>query len=437
MKNLKSQFIGCALITMFTALTTGCTKPPDFKADPNNAYVTGVPNPPPTGGGQALINSITPSAALPSTVVVIAGNNFNTAISGNTVTVNGVPATIYGVSSTYVVFTVPANATTGKVVLTSGANVVTSISDFIVKSGTVSSFANLGANNMQHIAFDADGNLYGDNLNKILKISAGGVVSTYPVGAPAGTFGSIWGIAISRDREIFVPDRLKHSIIKVAADGLITALAGNGVEEYLNAQGSFARFVTPTGIALDAGGNLYVNDTYRVRRISSTAVVTTLAGGTTDGIADGIGSAARFGSLEGIAIDASGNIYVSDTKYLRIRKITPEGEVTTFAGSGTAGFADGPAATAQFTHPTSLAFDLAGNLFIADSNPLLPFYTIRMVNKLGVVSTLLKGTSNSGVINGPIATASVNQPEGMAFDPAGNLYISNTGANVISKVTFQ
>ncbi|MBC7398792.1 MAG: hypothetical protein H7289_02515, partial [Mucilaginibacter sp.] len=114
----------------------------------------------------------------------------------------------------------------------------------------------------------------------------------------------------------------------------------------------------------------------------------------------------------------------------------PDGVVTTYAGNGTAGLADGPGTTAQFSHPTLLAFDLAGNLFVADSNPLLPVYEIRMVNRLGSVSTFLKGTSNSGVINGPASTASVNLADGMTFDPAGNMYIVNTGANIISKVTF-
>jgi hypothetical protein len=436
MKSLRSQFKKCGISALLACLIVGCTKPPSFKADPNNAYVTGVPNPP-TTAAQTIINSVTPSAAVPNTVVVIAGNNFNTAVSGNTVTVNGVPATVNSVSSTYVVFTVPANATTGKIVLVSGPSTVTSTSDFIVKSGIVSTFFDLGANNMQHIAFDVDGNLYGDNLTKIFKISNAGTIATYPAAPPTGAFGNIWGIVVNRDHEVFVPDRIKHSVIKVGADGLIGFLAGDGLEQYLNGQGTFARFVTPTGIALDASGNLFVNDTYRVRKISSTGVVTTLAGSADDGTADGIGTAARFGSLEGIAVDVTGNIYVSDTKYLKIRKITPDGVVTTFAGSGTAGFADGPGTTAQFSHPTSLVFDLAGNLFVADSNPLLPMYTVRMINKLGVVTTFLKGTSNSGVANGPTTTASVNLPEGMAFDPAGNLYISNIGAHVISKVTIQ
>lgn len=233
-----------------------------------------------------------------------------------------------------------------------------------------------------------------------------------------------------------MPDRIKHTIIKISEDGKVTTLAGDGTEGLTNGQGTFARFALPTGIAIDASGNLFVDDTHRVRKISSTGLVTTLAGSAVDGNADGIGPAASFGSLEGITTDAAGNIYVSDTKYFNIRRITPDGVVTTYAGNGTAGLADGPGTTAQFSHPTLLAFDLAGNLFVADSNPLLPVYEIRMVNRLGSVSTFLKGTSNSGVINGPASTASVNLADGMTFDPAGNMYIVNTGANIISKVTF-
>lgn len=437
MKNFKSQFIGLIFIGLSVWLITGCTKAPNFKADPNNPYVTGVPNPP-TAAGQAIINSVTPSAALPNTVVVIAGNYFNTAVSGNTVTVNGIPAIVNEVSATRIVFTVPLTATTGKIVLTSGPNTVTHTSDFVVKSGTVSTFLNLGANNVQHLVFDRAGNLYGDNLTSILKISPGGTISTYPAGGANGTFGSIWGIAINNNtNELFVPDRLKHTIIKIDEGGKITTMAGNGVEEYLNGQAGLAHFVAPTCITMDPKGNLYVTDAHRVRKINSSGVVTTLAGNATDGTADGIGSAASFGTLEGITADADGNVYVSDTKYLKIRKITPEGVVTTFAGSGTAGFGDGTGAVAQFSHPASLAFDAAGNLFVADSNPQLPVYAIRMVNKLGAVTTFLKGTANSGVINGPTSTASVNLAEGITFDPAGNMYIANTGANIISKVTFQ
>lgn len=432
MKNFKSQLI----TLIFIWLIVGCTKQPDFKADPNNPYITGVPNPP-TAAGQVIINSVTPAAALPNTVVVIAGNNFNTAISGNTVTVNGITAIVNEVSATHIVFTVPLNATTGKIVLTSGPNTVTYTSDFVVKNGTVSTFLNLGANNVQHLVFDATGNLYGDNVTSILKILPGGAVSTYPAGVPNGTLGSIWGIAINKNtNELFVPDRAKHIIIKIDEAGKVTTLAGNGVEEYLDGQAGFAHFIAPTDITMDLKGNLYVTDSHRVRKINSSGVVTTLAGSTKDGSTDGIGAAASFGSLEGITTDAQGNVYVSDTKFLKIRRITPDGVVTTFDGSGAAGFADGPGATAQFSHPASLAFDAAGNLFVADSNPLLPVYAIRMVNKLGVVTTFLKGTSNSGVINGPASTASVNLANGMTFDPAGNMYIANTGANVISKVTF-
>ncbi|MGF7079161.1 IPT/TIG domain-containing protein [Mucilaginibacter sp. UYCu711] len=436
MKNLKSQFIAIIFVAVSAWLVVGCTKQPNFKADPNNPYITGVPNPP-TAAGQAIINSVAPSSALPNTVVVIGGNNFNTAVSGNSVTVNGIPATVNEVSSTRIVFTVPLNATTGKIVLISGPNTVTYTSDFVVKSGTVSTFLNLGANNVQHLVFDPAGNLYGDNLTSILKISSGGAISTYPIGVPTGTFGSIWGIAINKNTdELFLPDRVKHTIIKIDGDGKVTTMAGNGIEEYLNGQGSFAHFIAPTGITMDPNGNLYVTDSHRVRKINSSGVVTTLAGSATDGTADGIGAAASFGSLEGITTDAQGNVYVSDTKYLKIRRITPDGVVTTFAGSGTAGFADGPGATAQFSHPASLAFDAAGNLFVADSNPLLPFYAIRMINKLGAVTTFLKGTSNSGVINGPTSTASVSLADGITFDPAGNMYIANTAANIISKVTF-
>jgi sugar lactone lactonase YvrE len=436
MKNSKSLKITTAVLAMAVVmiLVAGCTKPPGFKADPTNPYAN--PNDPNVGVAAPVLTSFSPSGGITNTVIRIVGYNFALGLSNNKLTINGVSATINSVTSIEILATVPASATTGKLELTSGSKVITSTTNFAVLGGTVSTFADVGAAHLEHISFDASGNLYGEDNKTIYKILATGEVTTYA--GLNNEFSALWGSVVDPVfGDVYVADRGNFTVKRVSAAKVFSFMAGNGQEGIVDGQGITARFVAPTGMAIDKKGNLYVNDTHRVRKISTEGLVTTIAGGATDGNVDGIGAAAQFGSLEGIAVDADGNVYVSDLKNLNIRKITPGGVVSTLAGSGAAGFTDGAGAVAQFTKPRGLAVDPAGNVLVTDENPALPLYEIRVINKLGVVTTLLKGTSLTGVINGPTSTASVNGADGMTFDPSGNLYISNTGAHVISKVTFK
>ncbi|MDB5002633.1 MAG: hypothetical protein JWQ34_858 [Mucilaginibacter sp.] len=450
--NLRWRKIAITLsVIVLSVVINGCKK--DYTKELHNAYVDGIPNPPPTVA-IPVMNSIQPSSALPNSVISIIGYNFDPLFSNNTITINGVPATINSINTlvvngvsaitgnsipiTEILVTVPANATTGPIVLKSGATVLTSTTNLTVTSGTVSTFKDLGTTTLRHIIIDASGNIFGDDGAKsIYKIAVGGTVSLVAGGANSNAFKSIWGTVGDQLGNLYVPDRGGHNIVRVTPEGIVSSFAGNGTDAIADGGGNAARFSSPTGIAIDQSNNLYVNDTHRVRKISNAGLVTTIAGSATDGSVDGTGATAQFGTLEGIAVDANNNIYVSDTKYKKIRKITPDGVVTTLAGSGTQGFANGPGAAAQFNNPHGLAVDAAGNVFVSDENYLLPMFSIRMINRLGVVTTLLTGTSNTGVINGPLATASTNFPDGMTIDVLGNLYIANTGANTISKVTIK
>jgi sugar lactone lactonase YvrE len=450
--NLSWQKMAIILSVMvLSVVINGCKK--DYTKDLHNAYVDGIPNPPPTVA-IPVMNTIQPSGALPNSVISILGYNFDPLFSNNTITINGIPATINSISPLLlngapvvtvnsiqikeILVTVPANATTGPIILKSGATVLTSTTNLTVTSGTVTTFKDLGTITLRHIIIDASGNIFGDDGAKsIYKIAVGGTVSLVAGGANSSTFKSIWGIVIDALGNLYVPDRGNYNIFRITPEGIVSSLAGNGTEGIMDGAGNAARLSVPTGIAIDQSNNLYVTDMHRVRKISNVGLVTTIAGSATDGSIDGTGATAQFGTLEGIAVDADKNVYVSDTKYKKIRKITPDGVVTTLAGSGTQGFADGPGTAAQFNNPHGLAVDAAGNVFVSDENYLLPMYSIRMVNRLGVVTTLLSGTSNTGVINGPLATASTNFPDGMTIDVLGNLYIANTGANTISKVTIK
>ena len=298
------------------------------------------------------------------------------------------------------------------------------------------------------IAVDASGNLYvTDTFNhRIRKISPAGEVTTFAgstTGFADGTgiaarFSYPAGIAIDALGNLYVTDYGSNIIRKITPEGVVTTLAGNGLEQwgYADGTGSAAQFKQPYGIAVDASGNLYVadEDNNCIRKITPLGVVTTFAGSTTGGYANGTGSAARFNQPYGIAIDKSGNLYVSDTYNSCIRKVTSTGVVTTFAGSTTGGYADGKGSKARFNLPYGITIDTSGNLYVADySND-----NIRKITPAGEVTTLAGGTDpNEGYADGKGSKARFNMPNGIAIDASGNLYVADTGNNCIRKIVFK
>lgn len=198
--------------------------------------------------------------------------------------------------------------------------------------------------------------------------------------------------------------------------------------------GLAARFNNPQGITHDASGNLYVVDTgnQKIRKITPAGIVTTLAGRSrSPGSADGVRFNAQFNSPTGIAIDASGNLYVADTGNNTIRKITPDGVVTTLAGTpGPSGDADGSGATARFNQPSNIAIDAAGNLYVTDTGNLL----IRKITPDGSVSTLVGQTGVRGNDDGDPSAATFLGPVGITADEAGNLYITDVQLDVTSPI---
>ena len=210
-------------------------------------------------------------------------------------------------------------------------------------------------------------------------------------------------------------------------------MAGNSGST--NGTGSAARFVAPASVTVDNASNVYVadngNDT--IRKITPTAMVTTLAGlAGSSGNANATGSAARFNLPAGAAVDSAGNVYVADTGNSIIRKITPAGKVTTLAGkAGKTGSANGTGGSARFFFPNSVAVDSAGNVYVADTDN----NTIRKITPTGVVSTLAGLADSSGLVNTNGSAARFNEPFGVAVDKAGNVYVADTRNNAIRKVT--
>ncbi len=356
-------------------------------------------------------------------------------------------------------------------------------------------------NSPQGVAVDASGNVYvaDTNNHRIRKVTAAGVVTTL-AGSSSGSvdgtgsaarFSSPYGVAADGGGVVYVADANNHTIRKiVAATGVVTTFAGlAGTNGSLDGTGGAARFFSPTGVAVDGSGNVFVADlrNYTIRKISSGGVVTTFAGtagsygsangtgvaatfnspygvavdgsgnvyvaeganriirkitsggevtimaGTAGvaGSADGTGSAARFDWPHGVAVDGSGNVFVADTLNQTIRKITASGVVTTFAGDAGAGSVDGTGVAARLNGPTGLAIDASGNLFIADSDN----HTIRKVTPGGVVTTLAGLAGNSGGLDGTGGAARFNFPRGLAVDVSGNLYVADTTNSTLRKVT--
>ncbi len=295
------------------------------------------------------------------------------------------------------------------------------------------------------VAMDGAGNVYvADTANNIIrKIASTGIVTTLAgaSGSPGNADGTgnsarflaPFGIAADVSGNVYVADTLNNTIRKISPAGVVTTIAGQaGAAGSADGSGSTARFRNPWGVALDASGNLYVadmsNDT--IRKITPSGSATTLAGHAgSSGSDDGSGDAARFNNPFALAVDRAGNVYVSDSANNIIRRVAPSGLVSTLAGlSGYAGSNDGNRSHARFSNPQGLVVDGAGNVFVADTGNGL----IRKLTPAGDVTTLLIPSDDSSVTTN--ATARLNSPCGIALDAAGNLYVADTGNHCIRKI---
>lgn len=217
---------------------------------------------------------------------------------------------------------------------------------------------------------------------------------------------------------------------------IVSTLAGDGKIGFKDGADSTAEFSNNIGIAVDASGNLYVGDfgNQRVRKITPEGIVGTLAGDGSPGFVNAAGASSEFNGPAGVAADAAGNVYVADYSNNRIRKITAGGAVSTLAGNGTSGFSGdgGPATAAAFHSPVGVAADASGNIYVADINNL----RIRKITSAGIVSTLA-GNGNPGFSGdgGPGTAAEFKYPYGIAADAAGNLYVGDEENNRIRKIT--
>ena len=322
---------------------------------------------------------------------------------------------------------------------------VSTIAGVAGSSGATNGFG-VQARFQSPIAVTADqlGNLFVSDLDQIRKISAIGQVDTF-AGAP-DAFGSVdevgegarfsapSGLVFDTLGNLYVADSLNSSIRKLNSLGLASTFAGApALEGIADGVASKARFKQLQGLASDTFGNLYTTDKQArtIRKITSAAVVTTVAGTpNVSGGFDGIGGAANFNLLDGVAVDSLGNLFVVDTGNNTVRKISATGEITTLAGAAyVSGNQDGSDALARFNAPRGIVVDPLGNLFVTDSLN----NTVRKINPLGVVSTFVGVVGALDVVDGAAGNAKFALPGGIVIDPQGNFYV--TDSSTIRKIT--
>jgi sugar lactone lactonase YvrE len=293
---------------------------------------------------------------------------------------------------------------------------------------------------------DALGNLYiadSDN-DTVRKVTPAGVV-TLVAGTPGTSgstngpvatalFGATAGVAVDASGNLFVADDGNYEIREISASGSVTTLAGQaGSSATVNGTGSAARFSDPQNLAIDGAGNLYVADGMgnTIRKVTSAGVVTTLAGSGTAGSADGTGGAAQFNDPTGVTVDLLGNVYVADFGNNTIRVVTPAGVVTTLAGrAGRAGSTDGTGTSARFYGPAGIGIDSAGNLYVADENN----DTIREVTQGGVVTTLAGAAGVPENIDGIGTSARFYGPGDVTVDNTGVIYVADAENDTIRRI---
>jgi len=248
----------------------------------------------------------------------------------------------------------------------------------------------------------------------------------------AAAFDDPAGVAVNAAGDIYVADSGNNEIRMVTPAGVVTTLAGSTTAGSANGTGSAASFDAPQGVAVNAAGDIYVADSGNdeIRMVTPAGVVTTLAGSPTLGSANGTGSAASFDDPTGVVVDSAGDIIVADTDNNEIRLVTPAGVVTTLAGSTTAGSADGTGSSASFYHPTGVALDASGNIYVADFGN----NEIREITPAGVVTTLA-GSTTAGDANGTGSAASFFGPLGVTVDASGTVYVTDGLNNEIRAVT--
>lgn len=271
----------------------------------------------------------------------------------------------------------------------------------------------------------------------ISTIAGNGICTSTGDGGLATAASMRWpiGITIDPTGNIYYVEDGSFVIRKINTSGVISRYAGNGTNGYSGdgGQATNAQIRSAHSLALDLAGNLYIAEAGKIRKVNSSGIISTVAGGLASltGGDGGPATAAHLEALGGVYVDASGNIYFTDAN--RIRKVNTSGIISTIAGDGTAGYTGdgGPATTAQLYMPQDIKIDAAGNILIVETANNI----IRKINVAGIISTIAGNGSPGYSGDGGAATAAqLKQPAGIALDRFGNIYIGDANNNVVRKV---
>jgi len=389
------------------------------------------------------LTTMSPTTGPKTTVVTINGSNFGET-NDLQVFFNDVEAIVQSSTATQISTIVPQGASTGLVkVISNGIELigeeftyiltteVTTLAGRSVAGTQDGTGTEVGFNFPRGMVLDDEGNLYiaGGNNHRIRKITPDKLVSTLARNAPNETvpFELPYGIVLDSQENLFVTNPLNRTILKITTSTSEVSVFAGGSLGLSDGTGTEAEFSFPTGITIDSNDNLYIVDGSRIRKITPNATVTTIAGGGL-GFEDGLIADAKFFNPDGIVIDSQNNLYITDTQNHRIRKITPDGIVSTIAGS-TQGDEDGAGILAKFHNPRGITIDSEGNLYIADwSN-----HKIRKITPEGIVSTVAGSTN--GFADGLPSISKFSHPNSIVVDEDGSLYISDQFNHRIRKIT--
>ncbi len=369
--------------------------------------------------------STTATTTAPSTLVASTTNDHEPSSTSTTSTTTSTPVSVTPQAAA-AAFPVGAGPVTPGLVSTFAGTGVVGTADGAALSATFDDFSGL--------SFDASGTLFIADYTRqlIRKITSAGVVSTFVSTAPYGAIsvtvdsaGNIWATAEG------------SQIKKYSSAGVLLLTVGVNLQATVtDGAAGVARFSSARGMTADSAGNVYVVDAGRIRKVTSTGTVSTLAGSATVGSTDGQGAAASFDTANNLAIDATNNLYVTQspattaTAGHKVRKVTPTGAVTTFAGAGAPGGLDGSAATATFTQPLGVTVDNAGNVYVTESGR-----RVRRISSAGVVSTIAGDPAGtSGYVDGTGAVARFWGPQTIAINSAGALFVGDYFNHRVRKI---
>ncbi len=347
-----------------------------------------------------IIESIYPEQGKAATTLYIYGRNFSPAISDNRVRIGNKEIAIYKSDSASIMAIIPPGLMSGNVQVEVRNKAVMGPYFTYLPTVIVGTF------------------------------SGSGLIGSEDGSAGEARFNTPRALAIDGSGNLFLADQMNHSIRKITPDGRVSTLAGDGTEGFADGSGAQARFRQPVALVVNADGNLYVADfgNHAIRKVSMSGAVTTIAGDSLAGYSDGTGKSARFNGPSGIVSDQTGTLYVADFFNNVIRQVTPAGRVTTYAGTGTAGATDGDRQNCRFTLPAGMGMGPQGNIYVSDWGG----FRVRKITPQGIVSTLAGSTQ--GYADGDGKTAKFNTPYAVSCDAAGNVFVADGFNNAIRQI---